>query len=145
MVFGTFDILHPGHLHYLRRARALGDRLIVVVGRDDSVRRIKGRAPVFSGRDRLLMLKELRSVDAAVLGNRIRTEEDAFRIIGKYGPDVIALGHDQWADAAGLRRWLAKNGLKAKVVRIGSPLKRSVYRSSAIKRRATSRGPRQSG
>lgn len=135
MAFGTFDILHPGHVHHLGKARAMGGRLIVVVGRDESVRRMKGRAPLFSEKDRLLVVKELKSVDLAVLGNRMRSEEDAFRIIRKYGPDVIALGHDQWADAGNLRKWLAANGLKAKVVRIGSPLKRSVYSSSRIRRK----------
>jgi len=135
MVFGTFDILHPGHLHYLERARALGGRLIVVVGRDESVKSIKGRAPVFGERDRLLMLRGLRSVDAAVLGNRIRGRDDAFRIIARYGPDVIALGHDQWASAAALRKWLEAKGLSAKVVRIRSSLKRTVYRSSGIRKR----------
>jgi FAD synthetase len=141
MVFGTFDLLHPGHLHYLSRARALGDRLIVVVGRDESVRRIKGRTPVLGERDRLLILKALRSVDAAVLGNRIIAREDAFRIIGKHRPDIIALGHDQWASAASLGKWLRRNGLKAKVVRIRPPLKRSVYSSSRIRRNLV-RSPR---
>lgn len=136
MVFGTFDILHPGHLHYLGRARSLGGRLVVVVGRDESVKSIKGRVPVFGERDRLLMLKGLRSVDDAVLGNRIRDREDAFKIIRRYRPDVIALGHDQWPSAPSLRKWLAANGLEAKVVRIRSSLDRSVYGSSKIRKKA---------
>jgi FAD synthetase len=135
MVFGTFDILHPGHLYYLKRARALGDRLIVVVGRDASVKAIKGRSPVFGERDRLLTMRALRSVDKAVLGNAISGREDAFGIIAKYRPDVIALGHDQWASVVGLRKWLAGRGLKARVVRIRSSLDKSAYSSSRIRRR----------
>jgi FAD synthetase len=134
MAFGTFDLLHPGHLHYLAQARALGDRLVVVVGRDESVRRIKGKAPLLRERDRLLVVKGLRSVDEAVLGNSIRNSEDAFGIIRRYRPDVIALGHDQWAGVGSLRRWLAANGMRARVVRLRSPLKRSVYSSSRIRR-----------
>ena len=41
LAFGTFDVLHPGHIHYLKKAKGLGDRLVVIVSRDDSVRLIK--------------------------------------------------------------------------------------------------------
>jgi len=45
VAFGTFDVLHTGHVHYLERAEALGGRLVVVIARDESVRMFKGTSP----------------------------------------------------------------------------------------------------
>lgn len=134
MTFGTFDILHPGHVYYLKKAKALGDKLIVVVARDKSIKIIKGRKPIFKDKERLLIIKALRFVDIAVLGNKIANKTDAYGIIKEYRPQIVALGHDQWPDAAALRRWLLANRLKAKVVRIGSKSSMRSYKSSKIKK-----------
>ncbi len=134
MAFGSFDILHPGHLTYLRSARKLGTRLIVVVARDSSIALFKGRKPFFNEKERLMMVSALRIVDKAVLGNRIKRPEETFAIIKEFMPDLIALGYDQRADARRLRQYLLSNAISAKVVRIRSRAKRSRYRSSAIRR-----------
>lgn len=135
MAFGSFDILHPGHLLYLKKARSLGDRLLVVVARDSSISLLKKRHSAFSEDDRLEMVSSLKVVDKAVLGNKIKTPEGRLRIIRKYKPDVIAFGYDQKIDAEEVGRWLRKNGIDSKVVRIKSAADEKKYKSSVIRRK----------
>jgi len=134
MAFGSFDILHPGHIHYLRKAASLGDRLIVIVARDSSIMMLKGRAPAFRERDRLKLISSLRFVDKALLGNRIRKREDLYRIIRQQRPNVIAFGYDQKANIPELKRWLARNRIRSKVVRITGALNPRLYKSSRLRR-----------
>lgn len=115
MAFGTFDFLHPGHLFYLRKAKALGDFLVVVVARDRNVRLIKGKRPLNSEKDRLQMVKQLRFVDEAVLGDRAVRKWD---VIKRFHPTTIAFGYDQWASIPSIRSELGQIGLKPKIVRI---------------------------
>jgi len=88
MAFGTFDLLHPGHLHYLKKARALGSKLIVVVARDENVFRLKGKKPLNAEVERLKAVQQLEMVDEAVLGDR---EMRNWNIIKRFHPTVIAL------------------------------------------------------
>jgi FAD synthetase len=134
IAFGSFDILHPGHLKYLNEARKLGDRLVVVVARDDSFALFKGRKPVMGQNDRARIVGSLRMVDLAVVGNRIRHKSDIYRIFLKYNPSVIALGYDQRADVNGMKRWLKEHGMRARIVRIRRSLNEKWYKSSKIKR-----------
>lgn len=92
---GCFDILHTGHLNYLERARALGDRLVIGLNSDDSVRRLKGdERPINTLNDRALMLASLMFVDAV-----IPFEEDTpYRLISDVLPDVLVKGGDYLAE-----------------------------------------------
>ncbi|MGB9635179.1 MAG: MazG nucleotide pyrophosphohydrolase domain-containing protein [Candidatus Micrarchaeia archaeon] len=87
---GTFDILHLGHLHYLNHARLLGDRLVVIVSTDKIAKKY-GKSLVHNEKERLEMIRSLRVVDEAVLGN----ERDMLAPIRKIRPDVIFIGYDQ--------------------------------------------------
>jgi D-beta-D-heptose 7-phosphate kinase/D-beta-D-heptose 1-phosphate adenosyltransferase len=88
---GCFDILHPGHLTYLRDARGLGDRLVVLVNSDDSVRRLKGRdRPVNPLDHRMAMLAGLECVDWVVPFDNDTPREE----IGALLPDVLVKGGD---------------------------------------------------
>ena len=88
---GCFDILHPGHLDLLARARALGTKLIVGINSDESVRKIKGYPrPFMSQNDRALMLQGLASVDEV----RIFDEPTPQKIIEDVKPDVLVKGGD---------------------------------------------------
>ncbi len=135
LAFGSFDIVHPGHLSYLEKARALGTRLVVVVARDESIMRFKRRRPLFREEDRLRIIGALKPVDEAVLGNRLRGAGDMFRILKRYRPDIVALGYDQIVDAAKLRRSLREYGIRARVVRIGVKHGEAGYKSAALRRR----------
>ena len=110
---GVFDILHPGHVYYLAEARRLGDRLVVVLARDETARRLK-RTPIVPEHLRLEMVRCLKPVDDAVLGDR----DDFYRVVSEIDPDIIALGHDQRHDPEKIRAELEKRGLRARVVRL---------------------------
>lgn len=112
MATGTFDILHPGHLLYLERSKALGDELVVIVARDSNVKH-KPR-PVIPEEQRLQMVSSLKVVDMAVLGS----EFDIFEPIRSLRPDIITLGFDQFMDKGKLEVELARRGIKVAVVRI---------------------------
>jgi FAD synthetase len=109
---GTFDLLHPGHVLYLERSRALGDELVVIVARDVNVRHKP--KPIVPEDQRLKMVRSLKSVDNAILGE----EKDVFRTIEQLLPDVITLGFDQHFDPSGLQAELSRRGLYPRIVRI---------------------------
>lgn len=110
MVFGVFDVLHPGHLSFLRQAQEMGERLIVVVARDSVVKRLKGKTPHFSERARMEHVKkELKNGVTVVLGDRTR---GAYSVIKKYKPDCICLGYDQRALAVDLRSRMRRGFLR---------------------------------
>jgi len=128
MVFGTFDILHPGHFYLFEQAKKLGNFLIVVVGRDETVRKVKGKMPKHDENERLLGVSKNPIVDKAVLGNL----DDPYKVIEEHHPDIICLGYDQESYIAnGLQDELIKRSLTAKIVKIG-PHKEDVYKSSKI-------------
>ncbi len=88
---GCFDLLHPGHIDLLERARALGDRLVVGINSDASVRAIKGAGrPLMSQEDRATVLLGLRAVDEVVVFD----EPTPARIISELKPDVLVKGGD---------------------------------------------------
>ncbi len=97
MVFtnGCFDILHAGHLDYLERARALGDRLVIGLNSDASVTRLKGPGrPVNALKTRELMLASLMFVDAVVIFD----EDTPERLITEVKPDILVKGGDYLAE-----------------------------------------------
>ena len=133
LAFGSFDIIHPGHLYYLKKAKQYGNKLIVVVARDDSIRKLKNRKPVFNQKDRAVIVNSLKIVDNAVVGKKITNLSDRYEIFKKYKPNVVVFGHDQKIDEKQLKAWLKKNKLNTKIVRINS-FKRSFYSSSRIRK-----------
>jgi len=95
MTNGCFDILHPGHIDYLEKARALGDRLIVAVNDDSSVRRLKGEnRPVNSVEDRMRILSALACVDWVVSFS----EDTPEQLYCKLLPDILVKGGDYTED-----------------------------------------------
>ncbi|QLC34193.1 adenylyltransferase/cytidyltransferase family protein [Halarchaeum sp. CBA1220] len=108
---GTFDLLHPGHVHYLEEAAAMGDELHVIVARRDNV--THKESPVLSNRQRRDMVAALDAVDDARVGH----PTDIFAPIEEIEPDVIALGYDQHHDADAIESSLAERGLDCVVRR----------------------------
>lgn len=129
MVFGTFDLLHKGHLHFFKQARKLAKKvfLIVSVARDFNVKRIKGRKPRLPEKQRLAAIKSLRLVDNAVLGGI----KNHIPHILKLKPEIIALGYDQKAYVLNLKSALKKQGLSLRIVRLKS-FRPKLYKSSKI-------------
>ena len=97
---GTFDILHPGHILYLKKAKELGDELFVIVSRDTMVQH-KSK-PVIPERQRLQVVRALGVVDHAELGS----EHDMFEPLMTIKPDIVALGFDQYFDEKELQEAL---------------------------------------
>jgi D-beta-D-heptose 7-phosphate kinase/D-beta-D-heptose 1-phosphate adenosyltransferase len=110
---GVFDLIHPGHVRYLREARSLGDALIVGVNADQSVRRNKGAGrPVTSEDERAELIAALASVDAVTLFG----EDTPAEVIRAIQPDVLVKGADWAADQIVGRDTVEARG--GKVVRI---------------------------
>lgn len=88
---GCFDLLHPGHLHYLIEAKSFGDTLIVAINSDDSIQKIKGdKRPISPEEDRLEMLAGLECVDFVT----VFSETDPYRLISLLRPNVLVKGGD---------------------------------------------------
>jgi D-glycero-beta-D-manno-heptose 1-phosphate adenylyltransferase len=92
---GVFDLLHPGHIRYLKEARALGDALVVAVNSDRSVRANKPGRPINTQAERAELLTALSSVDVVTIFD----EETPLGVITRIQPDVLVKGADWAADA----------------------------------------------
>ena len=134
MAQGTFDILHPGHRHYLEESAALGDELVVVIARDS---RVAARKDVFLDEEsRRRVVEGLAAVDRAILGS----EADLFASVAEIDPDVITLGHDQDYEVGALESDLAAAGFEGiDVVRIDAYEGPGVTSSSDVKARILAR------
>ncbi len=113
MATGTFDLLHMGHIYYLREAKKLGDTLAVVVATDATVRKLK-HDPITPQEIRVSLIKELKMVDEAYLGH----EDDMYSIVEEIKPDIIALGFDQIHNESIIKNELKKRKLSVQVVRL---------------------------
>lgn len=130
MVFGTFDMVHEGHVDLFRQARALtpDPHLIVSIARDSAVKRMKGAAPRHTDIERMRVVEENPLVDEVVLGD----EQGYIDHIKTCEPDIIALGYDQVGEyVARLEIDLLRVGLETKVVRL-KPYKPEVYKTSKL-------------
>lgn len=132
LVFGAFDIFHPGHRSFFRQAKKLGTELIVAVGRDRNIALIKNRAPVYSEQNRLTRVAADPLVDRALLAPR--DPRRRFTFIRKLRPQIIALGHDQAAYTATLVADLRRRKIQCQVVRL-RPFQRQRYRSSLLRQK----------
>lgn len=128
MCFGSFDILHPGHLYFLKQAKRLGDKLIVVVARDSTIKEVKGIMPTYNERQRMERIKDLKVADKVMVGY----EADKYEIIEEINPDIIALGYDQETFADRLKEEMAERFMNPKIVRIGA-YKEDQYKSSKLR------------
>lgn len=132
---GTFDLLHLGHVRYLEEAKKAGGKnaeLIVVVARDSTAEKRKGKKPVIPEDQRRYIVEALRMVDEAVLGY---PEPDIGRVIEKIKPDVIALGYDETDIEKDVRRAVENRGFSIQIVKIGKFGKDELSSSSKIKRK----------
>lgn len=115
---GVFDLLHLGHLRFLEESKRKGgprSKLVVVVARDKTVFRRKGRGPIIPEDQRRELVAALRVVDRAIMG---REEIDLLGILKEVRPDIVSVGYDQDEIRAAVTRLIRKQGLPIKVVRI---------------------------
>ncbi len=133
MCFGTFDILHEGHRFYLTEARKLGDYLVVVVARDETVKEVKKQQPLNAENVRVRNLQKLGIADKVVLGN----SGDKLKVVEDEKPGIVCLGYDQTFFTDNIKEKLRQRGLDIEVVRLPA-CKPEVYKSSLIRKRAMS-------
>jgi len=132
---GTFDLLHFGHVKYLEEAKKAGGEnaeLIVIVARDSTVEKRKGKRPVMPEDQRRSLVESLKVVDEALLGYE---EFDISKVVEKIKPDIIAVGHDQAGIEREVRKAMAEKNLNVQVVKIGRFGKEELNSSSKIKRK----------
>ena len=122
MCFGTFDKLHKGHVFYLQKSKKLSDYLIVVIARDENVRKLKGKIPADNEKIRLKNVENLEFVDKALLGSK----KNKFEVVKKYKPDIISLGYDQRVDIDELKKNFSGEIIRQKA------FKPDVYKSSLM-------------
>ncbi len=140
---GAFDLLHYGHVHYLKNAKKAGgdnSKLIVIVARDRTVEKLKGAKPVFPEEQRRALVESLKIVDQAILGYE---DLDMLRVIEKVNPDIIALGYDEEKVEKELQKLIAEKNLDIRVVRVTRFGEEDLTSSSKIKRKIVEKYKRE--
>ena len=132
---GVFDLLHLGHVRFLEDAKKAGgsnSKLVVIIAKDSTVERIKGRKPIMSEDQRLALVESLKVVDEAVMGFE---GLDIGEVIEKIKPDVIALGWDQVEMENQVKAYAKEHKEAIKVVRIGKYAQNALDSSSKIRQK----------
>jgi FAD synthetase len=132
---GVFDLLHLGHVRFLEEAKRAGGadaKLVVVIARDSTVEKMKGKKPIMSQNERQALVQSLKVVDEAVVGFE---GLEIGEVIGKINPDIIALGYDQAQMESEVKDYLAKHKLPISVVRIGKFGENTLDSSTKIKQK----------
>ncbi|MGE5188069.1 MAG: adenylyltransferase/cytidyltransferase family protein [Betaproteobacteria bacterium] len=132
---GVFDLLHLGHVRFLEDAKKAGGKntkLVVIIAKDTTVERIKGRKPIMSEDQRLALVESLKVVDEAVMGYE---GLDIGEVIDKIKPDVIALGWDQEDMENQVKAYAKAHREAIRVVRIGKYVQNPLDSSSKIRQK----------
>ena len=126
---GVFDIIHPGHIHTLTAAKALGDVLVVAIATDKTAQKMKKMTPLHNQELRCELVSSLSMVDEAIVGH----EEDIFETVKEIKPDIIALGYDQTHQEKFISDGCKRISLDVEIVRLQSPIPK--LSSSEIEKR----------
>jgi len=132
---GVFDLIHYGHLRYLEEAKKAGgedSKLVVVVARDSTVKRLKGKKPVIPEDQRRAIVEALKPVDEAILGYE---DLNIKEVVRKIKPDIVAVGHDQEFIEDSLKEIASRGEPKFRIVKIREFATSDLNSSSKIKRR----------
>ncbi len=132
---GVFDLLHYGHIRYLEEAKKIGgpnSRLVVIVARDETVKRIKGTEPVIPEDQRRAVIEALKVVDEALLGFE---DMDLDRVLQQVKPDIVVVGHDQEAIKAQVEKINRAREMHIRIVQTHQFGEDDLNSSSKIKRR----------
>ena len=115
---GVFDIIHPGHIHTLNAAKALGGVLIVAVATDKTAEKMKKRSPLHNQELRRELVSSLSMVDKAIVGH----EDDIFQTVKEVKPNIIVLGYDQVHQEKFISDGCKRINLDVEIVRLESPV-----------------------
>jgi len=115
---GVFDIIHPGHIHTLNAAKALGGVLIVAVATDKTAKKMKKRSPLHNQELRRELVSYLSMVDEAIVGH----EDDIFQTVKEVKPNIIVLGYDQVHQEKFISDGCKRINLNVEIVRLETPV-----------------------
>lgn len=133
LIAGTFDIIHPGHINFIKQAEAWGDFLIIIIGRDQNVIKAKGRAPYYNEEQRFKNLDDfLKSKTSKGYKLMLGDLNDPYKIIKEEKPEMVALGYDQQYHFNGLHQLLINSKLTFKIQRL-EPFKEDVCKSKNLR------------
>jgi len=115
---GVFDIIHPGHIHTLNAAKALGGILVVAIATDKTAKKMKKRSPLHNQELRRELVSYLSMVDEAIVGH----EDDIFQTVKEVKPNIIVLGYDQVHQEKFISDGCKRINLNVEIVRLESPV-----------------------
>ena len=115
---GVFDIIHPGHIHTLNAAKALGGILVVAIATDKTAKKMKKRSPLHNQELRRELVSCLSMVDKAIVGH----EDDIFQTVKEVKPNIIVLGYDQIHQEKFISDGCKRINLNVEIVRLQSPV-----------------------
>jgi len=115
---GVFDIIHPGHIHTLNAAKALGDVLVVAIATDKTAEKMKKRPPLHNQELRRELVSCLTMVDRAIVGH----ENNIFETVKEIKPDIIVLGYDQVHQEKFIDDGCKRIKIDVEIVRLQSPV-----------------------
>ena len=115
---GVFDIIHPGHIHTLNAAKALGGILVVAIATDKTAKKMKKRPPLHNQELRCELVSYLSMVDKAIVGH----EDDIFQTVNEVKPNIIVLGYDQIHQEKFISDGCKRINLNVEIVRLQSPV-----------------------
>ena len=115
---GVFDIIHPGHIHTLNAAKALGGVLVVAIATDKTAEKMKKRSPLHNQELRRELVTSLSMVDKAIVGH----EDDIFQTVKEVKPNIIVLGYDQIHQEKFISDGCKRINLNVEIVRLESPV-----------------------
>jgi len=115
---GVFDIIHPGHIHTLNAAKALGGVLVVAIATDKTAKKMKKRSPLHNQELRREFVSCLSMDDKAIFGH----EDDIFQTVKEVKPNIIVLGYDQIHQEKFISDGCKRINLNVEIVRLESPV-----------------------
>jgi len=115
---GVFDIIHPGHIHTLNAAKALGGILVVAIATDKTAEKMKKRPPLHNQELRRELVSCLSMVDKAIVGH----EDDIFQTVKEVKPNIIVLGYDQVHQEKFISDGCKRINLNVEIVRLETPV-----------------------
>jgi len=130
---GVFDLIHLGHVRFLEKAKEAGGenaKLIVVIARDTTVKKMKGKPPILPEDERRALVEALKPVDETVLGSE---KFDVEAVIQKYKPNIIAFGYDQDKILEIVEKHIKEKRLHIQIVKIQKFGKEELASSSKLK------------
>jgi len=129
MIFGSFDILHKGHLNYIKKAKEHCDYLICVISLDSTIKKLKKSTPINNEKKRKNNIKNLKICDKVVIGNK----KDKLKIIEKYKPKKLIFGYDQKSFNLNIENELKKRNLNCEIITFKKGFCKNNFKSSKLK------------